>query len=129
MNKEKLEALKTLGFEYITRDMDGKLTAWMNRPTRIVTCLEENKEKVIEDYGLETKICIESIDEYDDLDEWKDGFFTTMSRFNFSEKDFDESIVSTGHFELLEISNEFVEITWQNSPYKINDKLNQKKRY
>ena len=119
MNEKKCKALKVLGFNYIARDMNGRLVAWMNRTVRRINCLEEYEEKVKEKYGLETSVGYDYIEE-DELDEWTDGIHINMSSFQCSEDDDkDIKMWSYGHFELLEENNEWDDITWENSPYKI----------
>ena len=118
MNLKKCKALKTLGFKYITRDMDGRLVAWMNEPIRSIYCLEEFEENIKNKYGKDVCISV-GIECAEDAHEWTNGVYPKMCGFQCSSKDnVDTRMYSYGHFEIFELDNEFEEVTWDNSPYK-----------
>ncbi|WP_097006704.1 hypothetical protein [Lacrimispora amygdalina] len=120
-------ALKELGFRYLTRDMDGRIVAWMNKPNRVVYCLAEIEDQAKDAYGEETFYFNTHLSDYDGEDDnmIRDGYDTKFCSFSCSKEDDREPhLYSTGHLELFDKNNDFKLITWENSPVEINTLIN-----
>lgn len=117
--KEKLQALKTLGFNYVTRDMGGKLIAWMDKPYRVVYCTQEKEKEAREKYGEDAEI--EIVKNHEELDEAKmdNGYCKKYCFFGVPDIDLECKAFGYGHFELYDPYNDFAEIKWENSPVEI----------
>lgn len=110
----KLKALKTLGFNYITRNMDGKLCAWMVEPQRSIYCTKDKADDARKTYGEDTIIdCFES------KDECKSRYIIGCCSFVFSRKIDYKDLWDYGWLQLYDPNNEFKDITWENSPFEI----------
>lgn len=111
--KEKLLALKTLGFNYITRDMDNRIFAWINKPQRLILCAESKKDEIYKKYGKETILNYITPENEQEENSIRYGSFV----FSRIEKQID--FWDYEHFQLRDPDNEFKDITWENSPFEI----------
>lgn len=114
---EKLVALKTLGFNYITRDMDGVLKAWTHKPTRNVVCVIGKSEELRGKFGEETRV--EEARSYGkEKEETKDGIYVKHSNFCCWKCD-NTNMWKYQSIFINESNDDFEEITWDNSPFEI----------
>lgn len=107
--EEKLKALKTLGFNYITRSMNGMLMAWDKEPTRYITCQFNKRKDARRKYGEKARIDPYGYKDYKEVD----GYFTDFCVFVGIDD------IKYRSFELYDSNNEFKGITWENSPFEI----------
>lgn len=110
---EKLSALKTLGFNYITRDKDNRLIAWMNRPQRFILCAKRKKDEMLKKYGEET-----ILNYYDPENEEEENCMRHGS-FVFSRIEPRLDLWDYDRILLYDPNNDFKDIAWDNSPFKI----------
>ena len=110
----KIDALKILGYHYITRDIDRRLFAWMDKPIRVVYASKEKEEEIKEKFGTEINYIEE---EYllEDHYEYKDGYNVDLSGFAHTD-------LCAPYYARIELDfndNSFKDITWENSPLEI----------
>lgn len=114
MGSEKFEALKTLGYRYITRNMDGELHAWVYKPIRSMTVLAGNEDRIREKYKDANINDVE--DEANEDYEYRDGCNVYFCWFTRSDKDNGDRYTA---IPLNPNEKEFDKVTWENSPYEI----------
>lgn len=112
--EEKLKALKTLGFNYITRDMDGVLCAWFVKPQRFIYCSEDRIDEAKEIYGKDA-----IINYFFTETESDSRYIISCCSFVFPRKEDCKHLWDYGRFQLYDPKNEFSQITWENSPFNI----------
>lgn len=111
--EEKFQALKTLGFNYLTRDMDGKCQAWVIKPVRIVTILRE----FLNDYANKFKDADLRIEEeQDEDDEYVNGYHVYYCSFQCSRGD---KGWFYNNYTLDTKDTDFAGILWENEPYEL----------
>lgn len=111
--EEKLLALKTLGFNYITRNMLGELSAWKVKPKRVIFCTTDKAEEALRIYGEDTSINAVDVEEKPET-----GYQIGLCSFAFS-KFYDSDFQKYAWIPLCDTNNEFKDITWENSPFEI----------
>ena len=114
MNISKFNALKELGFNYITRDMNGNIAAWKRKPVRSVTVLKGYESSALERFKDAN---IYDIDPKEDENySYQDGLNVDFSWFTRSKGDNEDS--SMVHLDKSD--KDFDDVTWENSPYALD---------
>lgn len=113
MNLAKCDALKTLGFKYITRNMNGDICAWKILPIRSLSVIRGYENDAIEKY--KGSIINDIEDDMDDSYEYKDGYNVSYCWFIRGRED--NAIDSMIHLDKND--RDFENITWENSPYML----------
>lgn len=120
MNIIKCNALRVLGFKYITRGMNGDVTAWKVKPIRGVS--------VLEDFEEEAKIAypdaiIEVESEKDEFCKYEGAYNTEYCWFYRQKNDNDYDAI----LHINKADKDYADVTWENSPYDLGDSLESSK--
>lgn len=118
MNLTKCKALRVLGFKYITRDMNGNVTAWKSRPVRSLSVTEGYEKQAMMDYP--DAVITDIVRQKDKESNYADGYDVEFCWFSRAESDTaDDSIL-----HINKSDEDYKEVTWKNSPYVLGDSLN-----
>lgn len=110
----KIEALRTLGFKFITRDINGTLTGWVNIPKRVIYCLETMEEYYKKKYP-DAIIYTTEKDEDDEEIEWKDGIYLSCTGYERTDS------VDLNTIIHLKNDNEYNNISWEGGIVEITE--------